>query len=182
MRTRLSRGFTLVELLISMLIVGVIGGALTKLLMSQNRYYDHETNRRNARSIARSATNILMADLRMVQDNSGVDSVGPEGKLIRILVPYRFGVVCGTSGNTTTVSMLPIDSGTVSVSVYRGFAWRDSTVATSGRYTYESAGQPDDGRPTVGRGGSSDMHGERRRSGADSNRIGRRPRRDRFST
>ena len=119
-----------------MLIVGVIGGAFTKLLMTQNRYYDSETNRRNARSIARSATNILMADLRMVQDDSGVDSVGPDGKLIRILVPYRFGVVCGTNGNTTTVSMLPIDSGTVSVSVYRGFAWRDPTT-TPPTYVYE---------------------------------------------
>ena len=136
MRTRLSRGFTLVEVMISMIIVGVIGGAFTKLLMTQNRYYDHETNRRNARSIARSATNVLMADLRMVQDNSGVDSVAPDGKLIRILVPYRLGVVCGTNGNTTTVSMLPIDSGTVAVSVYRGFAWRDTTT-TPGTYVYE---------------------------------------------
>lgn len=127
------QGFTLAEVVISLVIAGVIGAAFTKLLMSQNRYFDHETNLRTARSIARSASNVLMSDLRMVQDSGGVDSVTPNGKLIRVLVPYRFGIVCGTSGSTTTVSMLPTDSGTIAVSVYRGFAWRDSV---SGRYTY----------------------------------------------
>lgn len=126
-------GFTLAEVVISLVIAGVIGGAFTKLLMQQNRYFDGETNRRNARSIARSSSNVLIADLRMVQDSGGVDSVASDGKLIRVLVPYRFGLVCGTQGSTTTVSMLPIDSGTIAVSVYRGFAYRDST---KGRYTY----------------------------------------------
>src|SRR5262249_20382268 len=107
------RGFTLPEVIVSLVIAGIIGGAFMRLLMSQNRYFSHESNLRNARSVARGATNIMLADLRMVQDLGGVDSVGPTGKLIRILVPYRFGLVCGTNSNTTTVSMLPSDSGTV---------------------------------------------------------------------
>jgi prepilin-type N-terminal cleavage/methylation domain-containing protein len=127
------RGFTLVEVVVSLLIAGIIGAAFMRLLMAQNRYFTHETNLRGARSIARSATNVLMSDLRMVQDSGGVDSVTADGKLMRILVPYRFGLVCGTGANITTVSMLPTDSGTIAVSVYRGFAWRDSTT---GRYHY----------------------------------------------
>lgn len=133
MRATVRRGFTLIEVVVSLAIASVIGVAATKLLISQNRYYNHETNLRAARSIARSASNILLADLRMVQDSGGVDSVVSNGKLIRILVPYRVGLICGVSGTTTTVSMLPIDSGTTAVSVYRGFAWRDSV---KGRYTY----------------------------------------------
>ena len=142
MRAPRRRGFTIAEVLISLVIAGVIGMAATKLLMSQNRYYDHETNLRTARSIARSARNVLLADLRMVQDLGGVDSVASDGKLIRILVPYRVGLVCGTNSNTTTVSMLPIDSGTIAVSVYRGFAWRDSV---SGLYTYVWPSSPTSG-------------------------------------
>lgn len=133
------RGFTLTEVMISLIISGIIGAAFTKLLASQNRFFDHETNLRGSRTIARAATNVLLADLRMVQDSGGVDSVTFDGKLIRILVPYRFGIVCGTSGNKTTVSMLPTDSGTIAVSVYRGFAWRDSAT---GRYTYVSPNNP----------------------------------------
>ncbi|MGH7617251.1 MAG: prepilin-type N-terminal cleavage/methylation domain-containing protein [Gemmatimonadaceae bacterium] len=132
-------GFTLTEVMISLIISGIIGATFTKLLASQNRFFDHETNLRASRSIARAASNVLLADLRMVQDSGGVDSVTFDGKLIRILVPYRFGLVCGTTGNTTTVSLLPTDSGTIAVSVYRGFAWRDSV---SGRYTYVSPDNP----------------------------------------
>ena len=153
------QGFTLAEVVISLVIAGIIGAAFTKLLMSQNRYFDHEMNLRTARSIARSASNVLMADLRMVQDSGGVDSVTPNGKLIRVLVPYRFGIVCGTNGSTTTVSMLPTDSGTIAVSVYRGFAWRDST---SGRYTYLWPGNPTGSDIPSAAGNAGRLHRQRR--------------------
>src|SRR4029077_11261024 len=120
------QGFTLAEIVISLVIAGIIGGAFTKLLVQQNRYFDFQTNLRNARSIARASSNVLLNDLRIVQDSGGVDSVTADGKLIRVLAPSRFGLVCGTNSNTTTVSMLPTDSAEVSTSVYRGFAYRDS--------------------------------------------------------
>ena len=138
MRLQSRRAFTLPEMLISMLIVGIIGAAFTRVLISQTRFYDRESALRSARSIARSATNVLMADLRMVQDSGGVDSVGPNGRLIRILVPYRFGLVCATQGSKTTVSMLPTDQGTIAYSVYQGFAFRTSTH----RYSYVFPSNP----------------------------------------
>jgi prepilin-type N-terminal cleavage/methylation domain-containing protein len=133
------RGFTLVEIVVSLVIAGIIGGAFMRLLMNQNRYFSKMGNVRGARRIARGASNILLADLRMVQDSGGVDSVTSDGKLIRILVPYRFGLVCGTNATTTTVSMLPTDSGTIAVSVYKGFAWRDSTTRL---YSYNWPNNP----------------------------------------
>jgi prepilin-type N-terminal cleavage/methylation domain-containing protein len=133
------RGFTLVEIIVSLVIAGIIGGAFMRLLMNQNRYFSKMTDVRSARSIARGASNIVLADLRMVQDSGGVDSVAASGKAIRILVPYRFGLVCASSSNTVTVSMLPIDSGTLAVSVYRGFAFRDSAT---GLYTYNWPSNP----------------------------------------
>jgi len=136
--TRHRRGFTLAELLISIVVLGVVAGAFTKLLLAQNRFFTHETNKRFSRTVARTATNILIADLRMVQDNSGVDSATADGKLIRIKVPYRFGLVCGTSGNVTTVSMLPVDSATLGMSVYTGFAVRNA----AGTYDYTEPANP----------------------------------------
>ena len=127
------KGFTLNEVVISLVILSVIGAAFTRILTYQTRYLAHETSLRTARSVARTANNILLSDLRTVQDSGGVDSVTSDGKLIRILVPYRFGLVCGTSALVTTVSMLPIDSATIALSVYKGFAWRDSLT---GRYHY----------------------------------------------
>ncbi len=133
------RGFTLIEVLIALVILGVLGVAFTKLLTSQGRFFDQQTNMRTARSIARTSTNILLSDLRMVQDSGGVDSVALDGKAIRIIVPYQFGLVCATAGTVTTVSMLPADSAAVAQAVYGGFAWRNPTT---GRYTVVTPSPP----------------------------------------
>jgi prepilin-type N-terminal cleavage/methylation domain-containing protein len=135
------RGFTLVEVAIAMLIVGIIGAAFTKLLASQGRYFDQQTNIRKARSVARNSMNVMLSDLRMVQDSGGIDSAATDGKAIRMRVPYRFGLVCGTNGTTTTVSMLPSDSSAVAMAKYGGFAWRDSLT---GRYTVVTKPAPAD--------------------------------------
>jgi len=129
---RARRGFTLSEMLISLVLVSIIGAAFTRIIRYQTRYFAHETTLRTARTIARTGTNLLLSDLRVVQDSGGIDSVAADGKLVRVLVPYRFGLVCATNGTTTTVSLLPSDSATMALSVYKGFAYRNA----AGRYTY----------------------------------------------
>jgi len=146
------RGFTLIEIAIAMLIVGIIGAAFTKLLASQSRYFDQQTNIRKARSVARNSMNVMLADLRMVQDSGGIDSVATDGSAIRIKVPYRFGLVCGTNGFLTTVSMLPSDSSVVAMAKYAGFAWRDSI---RGRYTIVTPAAPAGGDAPVASGSPS---------------------------
>jgi len=136
MRTR--RGFTLNEMLISMTILAVVGLAFTKILRYQTTYFAHETTLRTARTVARTATNLMISDLRAVQDSGAVDSVAADGKLVRIFVPYRYGLVCASTGSTVTVSLLPSDSSSSNMSVYKGFAFRNST----GRYTYVFPGNP----------------------------------------
>jgi prepilin-type N-terminal cleavage/methylation domain-containing protein len=126
-----ARGFTLIEMTIALTILGIIGIAATKMLTVQGRFYDKQTNLRNARSIARSSMNVMLTDLRMVQDSGGVDSASADGKVLRVFVPYRFGLVCGTNLTTTTVSLLPTDSATNAMSVYGGFSWRNPVT---GRY------------------------------------------------
>jgi prepilin-type N-terminal cleavage/methylation domain-containing protein len=123
------RGFTLIEIMIAMVIVAIIGAAFTKLLASQSRFFDKQTNIRKARSVARNSMNVLLSDLRMVQDRGGIESASSDGKTIVVKVPYRFGLVCGTTGTTTTVSMLPSDSSVTAMAQYGGFAWRDSLTA-----------------------------------------------------
>jgi prepilin-type N-terminal cleavage/methylation domain-containing protein len=140
------RGFTLIELTIAMVIVAIIGAAFTKLLASQSRYFDQQTNIRKARSVARNSTNVMLSDLRMVQDSGGIDSAASDGKAIRIKVPYRFGLVCATNGTVTTVSMLPSDSSVVAMAKYAGFAWRDTLT---GRYHVVTPSAPSSGDAPV---------------------------------
>lgn len=136
MRTR--RGFTLNEMLISLVILAVVGAAFTRILRYQTTYFAHETSLRSARTVARTATNLMLSDLRAVQDSGAVDSVTSDGKLVRVYVPYRYGLVCATNSSTTTVSLLPSDSSSQNMSVYKGFAFRNAT----GRYTYVFPNNP----------------------------------------
>jgi len=129
------RGFTLVELLVSMLILGIIGAALTKLFVSQTRLYDQQTQLRQARFVSRAAINAALSDLRMVEVTAGVVSATP--RAITARVPYALGVVCANTPFQTTLSLLPVDSTTYATAGFPGY----------GNYTYVEAGAtvgPDD--------------------------------------
>src|SRR5204862_3699454 len=89
------RGFTLNEIMISLVIMGVIGATFMRMLRTQTRFLDAQTNKRAARSVARSGMNLLLSELRMVQDTLGVDSASSDGKGLRVIRPYRYGLYCG---------------------------------------------------------------------------------------
>ena len=154
MTTRLigRRGMTLAEVMIALLLIGIVGAMFTKMLVAQGRFFNSQYGQRSARSVSRAPMNVLLSELRMVQDRGGVDAAQADGKRIRLKVPYRFGVVCGTAGGVTVASRLPVDS-TVSAT-YAGWAWR----AVDGSYTELVATDPlgaDSVRDVTGLGGEA---------------------------
>lgn len=138
MRARASvrRGFTLVEIVITLTILGVVGAALVKLILVQTRFSQSQMALRSARSVSRSAMNIMLTDLRMVQDKDGLRAASSDSVTVRI--PVSFGLVCSTSGGTT-LSLIPSDSAMSAMGVYAGFAVRDSAT---GEYSYRDANLP----------------------------------------
>ena len=56
MRTALvlRRGFTLVELLLSLIVTAIVGAALIRMVLGQARFMDQQEAWRNARSVSRS--------------------------------------------------------------------------------------------------------------------------------
>jgi len=128
------RGFTLVELLVGMLILGIIGAALTKLFLSQSRFYDQETQLRRARLLSRMAVNAALSDLRMVEATGGVVSATPTQVTVR--VPYALGIVCANTLAQTTLALFPTDSTVYATAGFSGYVWRDSV----GNMTYVEGG------------------------------------------
>jgi hypothetical protein len=126
-------GVTLVELLVGLIITAVIGAALLKLTVQQGRFMDQQEAWRTARAVSRSGVNILASEVRMVEATGGLDASTANDKNFTIRVPYAFGVVCSSSGSSTTVSLLPVDSAMFAEPGVAGFAWRN---ATTGTYTY----------------------------------------------
>ena len=128
------RGFTLAELLVGMVVLGVIGVALSRLFLSQSRFYDGEGQLRRARLVSRMAINAALSDLRMVEATGGVVSAGPTQVTVR--APYAIGIVCANSPAQTTLALFPVDSVALGGAGFSGYAWRDSL----GNISYVEAG------------------------------------------
>jgi prepilin-type N-terminal cleavage/methylation domain-containing protein len=128
------RGFTLVELLVGMVILGIIGAALTGLFVSQSRFYDQQAQLRRARFVSRTAINAALSDLRMVEATGGI--VSATATQVTVRVPYAIGIVCANTLAQTTLSLWPVDSTVYAAAGFSGYAWRDSL----GAITYMEAG------------------------------------------
>ena len=131
-------GFSLTELLVAMTIFAILGALFTRALLTQGRFADQQNAARASRMVARQGMNILESEIRMVQDSGGIELAAADGKSIRVLVPYRFGLNCGVTGGKTVVSMLPVDSLSLAQARYAGFAWRNQLS----RYTTVSPAAP----------------------------------------
>jgi prepilin-type N-terminal cleavage/methylation domain-containing protein len=127
--TGLSRrrsGVTLPELIVGLVILGIVGGALVKLLMIQGRFAESQESYRNSRSVTRDAYNVMMTDLRMVQDTLAIQAAYRDS--IKVRVPYVYGIICAHSGGVTTASMVPVDSALYAMATYGGVAWDSAGV------------------------------------------------------
>jgi prepilin-type N-terminal cleavage/methylation domain-containing protein len=129
------KGFSLSEMLIGMVILAIVGLALTRTLTSQARYFDHQKTSNLARAVSRGPINRVVSDLRMVEAQGGVIAASPTQ--IDIRVPYAMGVVCGPSNNTTHIALLPVDSAMYAAPGYSGYAWRGG----DGVYRYKEDNQ-----------------------------------------
>jgi prepilin-type N-terminal cleavage/methylation domain-containing protein len=130
------RGFTLVEMLISIVVLAVVGAALVQMVMSQGRFMDHQEAWRSSRAVARGSLNRLFAELRNVEGVGGVEAAAAGGTDFTLRVPYAYGIMCATNGTSTTLSLLPVDSAIYGAPGFSGFAWRDA----NGVYQYVTAG------------------------------------------
>ena len=132
-RFRARSAFTMVELLVTMVIAVIIGVAFTRLMIHQSRFFDAQNTQRQARGVSRGALNVMMSELRMVAVPGGVLAAAPDSLVVR--VPYAFGVLCGSTMVSSTISLAPMDSLAYTEGGVTGYAWRDST----GNYTYQNA-------------------------------------------
>ena len=135
------RGFTLTEVMISMVMISIIGVALTRLVVTQSRFSNKQVLQRNARSVSRGALAIMESELRMVEQSTaftyagvstGVQIPPPTATTIIINVPWAVGVRC----TATDIAILPVDSISQALGAANtvGVAWRD---AATGRYVYD---------------------------------------------
>jgi prepilin-type N-terminal cleavage/methylation domain-containing protein len=138
------RGFTLVELLLSLIVSAIIGTALVRMVLSQGRFMDQQEAWRQARSVSRSGINRLLSDLRAVENGStplalgGLEAAAAGGQDFTVRVPYAFGILCGNAMSVYTVSLLPVDATMFAETGHSGFAVRNK----NGVYAYHGSQLP----------------------------------------
>ncbi|HEY7612154.1 MAG TPA: prepilin-type N-terminal cleavage/methylation domain-containing protein [Gemmatimonadales bacterium] len=130
------RGFTLVEMLISLIVMAIVGAGLVQMVMSQGRFMDSQEAWRSSRAVSRGSLNRLFAEVRNVEGAGGVEAAAAGGTDFTLRVPYAYGIMCATNGATTTLSLLPVDAAVYNAPGFSGFAWRNA----AGTYQYVTAG------------------------------------------
>ena len=123
-------GVSLVEVILALTLATVLGATATSAFVTQSRFFDAQEKIEFARGVSRSALQMIMSELRMVEQGGGVVSVTTQQITLR--VPYSLGVVCG---NTTqlTINRLPVDALTLTNADFSGLAFRSRAT---GSYTY----------------------------------------------
>jgi type II secretory pathway pseudopilin PulG len=134
-------GITLIEILVALTLLSIIGLSILRTFTSQARFADLQSKRIDARAVSRAPINLLMSEARMVETGSGV--VAASASSVTLRVPVAMGIVCGTSGSATVLSLMPVDSVTLASAAYSGYAYRQP----SGAYAYT------EGTTTVTAGG-----------------------------
>lgn len=132
------RGFTLIELMISLVVTAIVGAALIQMTLSQGRFMSQQEAWRSARSVSRSGVNRMISDLRNVDAASGLVAAVAGGQDFTVNVPYAFGIMCANNAGVVTLSLLPVDSAIYNAPGHTGFAYRDA----AGVYTYVPSAAP----------------------------------------
>lgn len=127
-------GFTLGEVIVALVLTSIIGAAVTGVFISQSQFFDTQEKVGFARGVSRSATNIMLSEMRMIEQVGGVEDASASHVTLR--VPYALGVVCRASGGVVTVSRFPTDGSMLADSGYSGYAYRGA----DGAYTYVAGG------------------------------------------
>lgn len=123
-----ARGFALAELVVALVIAGIIGVALTRLVLNQARFVSMQDAMMRSRSGARAALNVLSEELRMV---SGGGVVAATQDSITLRVPYAFGVSCKSIAGHF-LGLFPADSAIYAGATPSGYAYRNA----AGRYVF----------------------------------------------
>jgi hypothetical protein len=104
------------------------GVSLVELLVAMT--LDLQVKRLDARAVSRAPVNLFMSEARMVETGSGV--VAATASSVTLRIPVAMGVVCGTSGTGTVLSLMPVDSLILASAAFSGHAYRQA----SGVYAY----------------------------------------------
>lgn len=116
-------GYTLIELIITMVVASIIGTLLARMLVDDSRFVSELEASAEARQVARAAMTFFSTEAQMI--SSGGITEATE-KRVGFIVPFGWGVACGRDGGATIGSLVPSDSMMLATAVPNTVHWLDS--------------------------------------------------------
>lgn len=104
LRPRGRAGFTLLELMVALVIMGLLTTALWQIVRSQSAFVASETQREDAQDNARAALDILTGDLRAALPRGVIRA---EDAAVELALPKAWGVACGGGSATSLTAVFP---------------------------------------------------------------------------
>jgi prepilin-type N-terminal cleavage/methylation domain-containing protein len=131
-RRRGRPGMTLIEIMIALVLLGIVGGVLMRVIMRQQRFYQGVNQIMTQRGQLRQATAVLPIDLRSVSSVGG-DILAAYDSSMDFMVNVGTGVVCQVMSNAR-VAMPPVPlAGSQTLTSWYGY---DEPVPTSDPVAY----------------------------------------------
>jgi len=118
---RARRGFTMVELLVAMVLLGLVSAALYRVLVNNQRLYMAQTQRIDLSQNIRAASNILPAELREIDAADGdIIAMAPDRLEIRAMRWLGFTCVAPVLGGGLNGLTMVIRGGDVGQPLFYG--------------------------------------------------------------
>lgn len=102
---RLGRGFTLVELVITLTLVAIVGTVTVNVMLSQSRHVQQAAEQIRVHEALRQSSEILSADLRGLAPAQG-DLADFTGNSLTVRATVGSGIVCSVNGSAS-VDLVP---------------------------------------------------------------------------
>ena len=95
-------GYTLVEMLVAMILLAIIGGAMTRVLVKQQQSYRDSSRSSAARRELRLGAEVLPAEIRSIS-TAGGDIVSMSEQSIEMRAAIGTGIICARGAMTFTI-------------------------------------------------------------------------------
>ena len=125
------RGYSLVELIVSMAILGIVGGILAQIMMGQQRFFQRTVEQQSIRRELRTSINLLPTELRGLS-SSGGDLVTFTSSSVTFRSTIGTSIVCAKTG-TTTIDVPPLSAAKTIMT-----AWYTAPIAGDTLFTMYS--------------------------------------------
>jgi len=128
--TRGRAGFTLIEVLVSLVLVVLLGGVIFQVVQGESRFATVQSAREEVQQNSRGALEILASELRSVQRSGLVKAYSDS---ITFLLPRVWGVSCGVSGGVLA-ALFPAAGGVAFDINGASGLLADTSAAASGKW------------------------------------------------